>query len=69
MARKGKELRMWMVNGWLVETMPNTFAEQFRYTAEALTATGHRVERHGFQTKTAAFEYAQMHVAPTQRVA
>ena len=64
--RRGRAVCI-MVNGWYVESRPNSFAERYRWTAIALDAEGYLTAKEGFQTKREAVAYAETHAPPTVR--
>jgi hypothetical protein len=56
--RRTKPLPTEIVNGWQIEKCPNTFAEQFAYTATAVTPDGYQAAKQGFRTKRDAVAFA-----------
>jgi hypothetical protein len=56
-----------MVNGWHIESRPNSFAEQYRWIAVATDAEGYLTAEHGFQTKRDAVAFAEAYTPPATR--
>jgi hypothetical protein len=56
-----------MVNGWYIESRPNSFAEQYRWIAVATDAEGYLTAKHGFQTKRGAVAFAKANTPPVTR--
>ena len=56
-----------MVNGWYIESRPNSFAEQYRWIAVATDAEGYLAAKHGFQTKQDAVAFAKTNTPPLTR--
>ena len=56
-----------MVNGWHIESRPNSFAEEHRWIAVATDAEGYLTAKHGFQTKRDAVAFAEAYTPPATR--
>lgn len=55
-------------NGWLIDHLPNSFAEQFVYELRALSELGFTVEKHGFQTRREALKFTRTASFPVKAV-
>ena len=57
------------VNGWLIDHLPNSFAERFVYELCALAPSGFTVAKHGFQTRKEALKFARSTPLPAGAIA
>lgn len=66
-AEKRRKITCEMVNGWSIESLPNSFAEQHRWIAVATDAEGYLTAQYGFQTKWDAVAFAKANAPPLTR--
>lgn len=68
MSRRGYRtvLTLHFINGWVVQKMPNTFAERHMWEACAVDDQDYLIEKHGFASLKAARTYCGANNPPTK---